>query len=68
MPENHDQPEFWIPDNPDGSGWAEVDWASVSRGSRYHYQHGEPLEIAESKRPAVLQGRHPARNRTHHPA
>jgi len=25
---------FWIPDNPDGSGWAEVDWVSASRGSR----------------------------------
>lgn len=50
MPENHDRPELWIPDNPDGSGWAEVDWASVSRGSRYHYQHGETLEIAEAKR------------------
>lgn len=30
---------LWIPDNPDGSGWAEVDWASASRGSRYHYRH-----------------------------
>ncbi|MCD6056794.1 MAG: hypothetical protein K0Q89_324, partial [Thermomicrobiales bacterium] len=30
---------FWIPDNPDGSGWAEVDWVSASRGSRYHYRH-----------------------------
>ena len=29
----------WIPDNPDGSGWAEVDWASATRGSRYHYRH-----------------------------
>jgi hypothetical protein len=51
MPENHDNPAFWIPDNPDGSGWAEVDWASVSRGSRYHYQHGKPLAQAEAERP-----------------
>jgi hypothetical protein len=30
----------WRPDNPDGSGWAEVDWLSAVRGSRYHYRHG----------------------------
>lgn len=30
---------FWIPDNPDGSGWADVDWSSVARGSRYSYRH-----------------------------
>ncbi len=51
MPENHDRPEFWVPDNPDGSGWADVDWASVSQGSRYHYRHGEPLDMAREKRP-----------------
>jgi hypothetical protein len=51
MPENHDRPEFWVPDNPDGSGWADVDWASVSHGSRYHYRHGEPLDMAQAKRP-----------------
>ena len=51
MPENHDNPAFWIPDNPDGSGWAEVDWASVSRGSRYHYRHGLPLQPALAERP-----------------
>lgn len=50
MPENHDRPELWIPDNPDGSGWANVDWVSVSRGSRYHYRHGEPRELAERQR------------------
>ena len=50
-PENHDNPAFWIPDNPDGSGWAEVDWVSVSRGSRYHYQHGKPLAEAAADRP-----------------
>ncbi len=51
MPENHDRPEFWIPDNHDGSGWAAVDWESVSQGSRYHYEHGEPLDVAQAKRP-----------------
>ncbi len=51
MPENHDRPEFWIPDNPDGSGWADVDWVSVTRGSRYHYRHGEPIDVARAKRP-----------------
>ncbi len=30
---------FWIPDNPDGSGWADVDWVSATRGTRYHYRH-----------------------------
>jgi hypothetical protein len=30
---------FWIPDHPDGSGWADVDWVSSARGSRYHYRH-----------------------------
>jgi hypothetical protein len=32
--------ELWVPDNPDGSGWADVDWVSATRGSRYHYRHG----------------------------
>lgn len=36
----------WIPDNPDGSGWADVDWVSAVQGSRYHYRHGEPLAEA----------------------
>lgn len=38
----------WVPDNPDGSGWADVDWASAARGSRYHYRHvgSEPDERA----------------------
>ena len=38
--------QHWVPDNPDGSGWANVDWASAVRGSRYHYRHGEPLPVA----------------------
>lgn len=46
-----DRPDLWIPDNPDGSGWADVDWASVARGSRYHYRHGEPLAKAKEMRP-----------------
>lgn len=33
---------LWVPDNPDGSGWAAVDWVSAVRGSRYHYRHGLP--------------------------
>lgn len=51
MPENRDRPEFWIPDQPDGSGWADVDWASVAQGSRYRYRHGEPLDVAIASRP-----------------
>lgn len=43
--------KLWIPDNPDGSGWADVDWVSAVAGSRYHYCHGEPLAVAEAKRP-----------------
>ena len=42
---------LWVPDNPDGSGWAEVDWASAVRGSRYHYRHGEPLPEARALLP-----------------
>jgi hypothetical protein len=41
----------WIPDHPDGSGWAEVDWASAVRGSRYHYRHAEPDPEARAMRP-----------------
>jgi len=44
MPDRGD--ELWVPDNPDGSGWADVDWVSATRGSRYHYRHGEALEVA----------------------
>lgn len=42
---------LWIPDNPDGSGWADVDWRSAAEGSRYHYRHSEPLAEAEAMRP-----------------
>ncbi len=50
--ENADRPDLWVPDNPDGSGWADVDWASTVRGSRYHYRHGERLADAMAQRPA----------------
>lgn len=42
---------LWAPDNPDGSGWAPVDWVSVVRGSRYHYRHAELSEEANRLRP-----------------
>ncbi|HET7093650.1 MAG TPA: hypothetical protein VFI22_09240, partial [Thermomicrobiales bacterium] len=44
-------PNRWVPDNPDGSGWAPVDWMTAIRGSRYHYRHGEPLAAAQALRP-----------------
>jgi hypothetical protein len=40
--------KFWTPDNADGSGWADVDWVSAIRGSKYHYRHG--LEYDEALR------------------
>lgn len=43
---------FWIPDHPDGSGWADVDWASASQGSRYHYRHVGPIEEERPRLPA----------------
>ena len=43
---------FWVPDNPDGSGWADVDWVSASRGSRYHYRHVGPAAEERSRLPA----------------
>ncbi len=43
---------LWVPDNPDGSGWADVDWVSAARGSRYHYRHAEPIAEADARRPA----------------
>ena len=41
----------WVPDFPDGSGWAEVDWVSAIRGSRYHYRHGAERPDADRQRP-----------------
>lgn len=41
----------WVPDNPDGSGWAEVNWVSAVRGSRYFYRHAEPYAEALAQLP-----------------
>jgi len=46
------QDELWVPDNPDGSGWALIDWASVARGRKYFYRHAEPDAEARQLRPA----------------
>jgi hypothetical protein len=43
---------FWIPDNPDGSGWADVDWVSASQGSRYYYRHVGPIAEERTRLPA----------------
>jgi hypothetical protein len=43
--------EHWVASNPDGSGWADVDWVSAIRGSRYHYRHGPLRAEAERQRP-----------------
>lgn len=55
MPNPTDEDEkyqsLWIPDNPDGSGWADVDWVSAAQGSKYHYRHAEPLDEADHLRP-----------------
>ena len=50
MSRNADRADLWLPDNPDGSGWADVDWVSAARGSRYHYRHAEPLAEARAAR------------------
>ena len=42
----------WIPDNPDGSGWADVDWTSAAKGSRYHYRHVGPAAEERGRLPA----------------
>ncbi len=52
MPAQGPDERFWIPDNPDGSGWAAVDWASACRGSRYHYRHVGPAAEERSRLPA----------------
>ncbi|HEU0116627.1 MAG TPA: hypothetical protein VFQ80_18185 [Thermomicrobiales bacterium] len=51
MTKGADAADRWLPDNPDGSGWAPVDWTTAIRGSRYHYRHGEPLTAARALRP-----------------
>jgi hypothetical protein len=43
---------FWIPDNADGSGWADIDWVSAARGSRYHYRHVGPATEERARLPA----------------
>jgi hypothetical protein len=43
--------EHWTPDNADGSGWADVDWVSAIRGSKYHYRHGLEYEEALQELP-----------------
>lgn len=45
------QNELWVPDNPDGSGWALIDWSSVARNRRYYYRHAEPDADARTLRP-----------------
>ena len=42
---------FWIPDNPDGSGWANVDWVSATRGTKYHYRHVGTVEVERERLP-----------------
>ena len=42
---------LWVPDNPDGSGWADVDWSSSVRGSRYHYRHVGAIESERTRLP-----------------
>ena len=51
VPDDAPTRRLWMPDHPDGSGWAEVDWASAVRGSRYHYRHGAALAAARAARP-----------------
>lgn len=46
MPQDSPRHDLWVPDNADGSGWADVDWVSATRGSRYHYRHGPDLPEA----------------------
>jgi len=43
---------LWVPDNPDGSGWADVDWVSAAQGSRYHYRHVGPIDEERAQLPA----------------
>jgi hypothetical protein len=42
---------FWIPDHADGSGWADVDWTSAVKGSRYHYRHVESADAERARLP-----------------
>ena len=51
MVDDEQERRLWVPDNPDGSGWADVDWASAVQGSRYHYRHAAPQAEAIAARP-----------------
>jgi hypothetical protein len=42
---------LWVPDHPDGSGWADVAWASAPRGSRYHYRHAGTIAEERQRQP-----------------
>lgn len=53
--EREQSDRLWVPDNPDGSGWADVDWGSVIRGSRYHYQHTGSMDEARAELPSHYQ-------------
>ena len=56
MPTQGADERFWVPDNPDGSGWAEVDWVSASRGSRYHYRHVGTVAEERARLPGFYRG------------
>jgi hypothetical protein len=51
----NERDDLWVPDKPDGSGWADVDWVSATRGSRYHYRHGEAYEDDVTSLPSLFQ-------------
>ena len=51
MTAGDDADRLWVPDQPDGSGWAEVDWVSAARGARYHYRHTGPADAERSRLP-----------------
>ena len=42
---------FCIADNPDGSAWADVDWVSATRGTKYHYRHVGAVEEERERLP-----------------
>lgn len=52
MPEPRHENRFWVPDHPDGSGWADVDWVSAASGSRYHYRHVGTVAEERARQPA----------------
>jgi hypothetical protein len=43
---------LWVPDHPDGSGWADVDWVSAAKGSRYHYRHARSIQEERGSLPS----------------